>query len=95
MEGTRVDYNLISCDDHLDLNQLPEDLWTERLSRSDRERAPHVEQRDGMWLWVYPHPDSIWPNSVATLKRTMGHLPAATIKKITHDNAAKLYGLAV
>ena len=48
----RPDYNLISCDDHLDLNQLPEDLWTERLAEKDRERAPHIEQRDGMWVWV-------------------------------------------
>ena len=38
----RPDYNLISCDDHLDLNQLPEDIWTERLAAKDRERAPHV-----------------------------------------------------
>lgn len=48
----RMDYNLISCDDHLDLNQLPEDLWTQRLPGKERERAPRVEQRDGMWMWV-------------------------------------------
>lgn len=46
-----------------------------------------------LWASDYPHPDSIWPNSRATIERTMGHLPAAMIKKITHDNAAQLYGL--
>ena len=48
-----------------------------------------------LWATDYPHPDSIWPNSIATLERTMGHLPREAVKKITHDNAAKLYGLAV
>ena len=46
-----------------------------------------------LWASDYPHPDSIWPNSRPTIERTMGHLPPETIKKLTHDNAAKLYGL--
>ncbi len=46
-----------------------------------------------LWASDYPHPDSIWPNSKATIERTMGHLPPETVKKLTHDNAAKLYGL--
>lgn len=46
-----------------------------------------------LWATDYPHPDSIWPNSRATAQKTMGHLPAEMIKKLTHDNAAKLYGL--
>ena len=46
-----------------------------------------------LWASDYPHPDSIWPNSQPTIQQTMGHLPSETIKKLTHDNAAKLYGL--
>jgi len=46
-----------------------------------------------LWASDYPHPDSIWPNSRRTIRETMGHLPAAMIKKITYDNAARLYGL--
>ena len=46
-----------------------------------------------LWASDYPHPDSIWPDSKPTIERTMGHLPPETIKKLTHDNAAKLYGL--
>ena len=38
---------LISCDDHMDLSQLPADLWTTRLPASLLDRAPHVEERDG------------------------------------------------
>ena len=46
-----------------------------------------------LWASDYPHPDSIWPNSRRTIQQTMGHLPVETIKKLTHDNAARLYGL--
>ncbi|PYN96060.1 MAG: amidohydrolase [Candidatus Rokuibacteriota bacterium] len=47
-----MDYPLISADDHLDLQYLPPDLWTTRLPKSLRDRAPHVEDRDGGSVWV-------------------------------------------
>src|ERR1044071_4278376 len=40
-----VSYRMISADDHIDLGYLPRDLWIERLPKSLRERAPHVEDR--------------------------------------------------
>jgi hypothetical protein len=43
---------LISCDDHMDLSQLPADLWTTRLPASLLDRAPHVEELDGQAVWV-------------------------------------------
>ena len=43
---------LISCDDHMDLSQLPADLWTTRLPASLLDRAPHVEERDGQSVWI-------------------------------------------
>jgi predicted TIM-barrel fold metal-dependent hydrolase len=43
---------LISCDDHMDLGQLPADLWTTRLPASLRDRAPHIEERDGLAVWI-------------------------------------------
>jgi predicted TIM-barrel fold metal-dependent hydrolase len=36
---------MISADDHIDLGYLPRDLWTKRLPKSLRDRAPHVEDR--------------------------------------------------
>ncbi|HTU11559.1 MAG TPA: amidohydrolase family protein [Allosphingosinicella sp.] len=48
----RLDHHLISCDDHLDLDQLPADLWTSRLPADLRSRAPQVETRDGRAVWV-------------------------------------------
>jgi len=53
-----VDYKLISSDDHLDLAWLPADLWTERLPRSLRLRAPHIEERDSRAMWVCE--DKLW-----------------------------------
>jgi len=46
MENTR----LYSCDDHLDLWNLPRDLWEERLPARWRERGPRVvEQGETAW----------------------------------------------
>src|SRR5882762_9829907 len=44
--------DLISCDDHMDLGQLPADLWTSRLPAALRDRAPRIEERDGAAVWV-------------------------------------------
>ncbi len=39
----------------------------------------------------YPHSDSIWPESAQCLLDSVKHLPDATIEKITHKNALKLF----
>jgi len=36
---------MISADEHIDLGYLPRDLWTERLPKSLKDRAPHVEDK--------------------------------------------------
>ena len=46
-----------------------------------------------LWASDYPHPDSIWPNSVRTIGETMGHMDPDEVRKIVGGNAAKLYGL--
>src|SRR5262249_62215940 len=43
---------LISCDDHMDLGQLPADLWQTRLPPGLRDRAPHIAERDGQAVWI-------------------------------------------
>ena len=47
-----MDYKIISCDDHLDLQMLPDDLWTQRMASSMRDRAPRVEEREGRAVWA-------------------------------------------
>jgi len=46
-----------------------------------------------LWASDYPHPDSIWPNSVRTIGETMGHMAKDDVRGLTGGNAAKLYGL--
>src|ERR1043166_6655369 len=36
----------------MDLGQLPADLWTTRLAPNLRDRAPHIEERDGQAVWI-------------------------------------------
>jgi len=50
---------------------------------------------EGHLLWAsdYPHPDSVWPNSKAAIERQMRDLSPEMRRKLTHDNAAALYGL--
>ncbi len=43
---------LYSCDDHLDIMNIPRDLWSSRLPRKYREAGPHVVERDGAHLWL-------------------------------------------
>lgn len=42
----------------------------------------------------YPHPASTWPNSQAAIAAQIESLPAATVQKITRDNARALFGIA-
>jgi predicted TIM-barrel fold metal-dependent hydrolase len=44
--------SIYSCDDHLDLNAVPRDVWESRLPKQYVERAPHVVERDGVPTWV-------------------------------------------
>jgi predicted TIM-barrel fold metal-dependent hydrolase len=39
----------------------------------------------------YPHGDGTWPDTQAVMKRMLGDLPVDEIRKIAHENAAKLY----
>ena len=50
---------------------------------------------DGHLLWAsdYPHPDSVWPGSRAAIERQMKDLSPEMRRKLTHDNAARLYRL--
>jgi uncharacterized protein len=46
------DSSIYSCDDHLDLNAVPPDVWESRLTNRHVERAPHVVDRDGVPTWI-------------------------------------------
>ncbi len=43
---------MISVDDHIDMQYLPKDVWTDRLPAALKERAPHIEETDTGYNWV-------------------------------------------
>ena len=45
-------WRLYSCDDHLDLWNLPRDVWEERLPARLRERGPRVVESGGSAWWT-------------------------------------------
>jgi uncharacterized protein len=46
-----------------------------------------------MWGSDYPHPDGTWPDSQRFLEQELACLSDRVRRKVTHDNAAKLYKL--
>ena len=44
-----------------------------------------------LWASDYPHGDSVWPVSHRTVERDMAGMDEAVVRKITRDNARKLY----
>lgn len=55
-----MDYDLISVDDHIDLQYLPADLWTTRLPAHLRDRGPRVVDEENGYAWVCE--DRRWGN---------------------------------
>ena len=44
-----------------------------------------------LWASDYPHGDSVWPDSHQTVDRDMAGLDETVVRKITRDNARRLY----
>jgi predicted TIM-barrel fold metal-dependent hydrolase len=83
------------------LKQKPSEIFKRQVFTTfqDDEVAMHLLKFYGednlLWASDYPHPDSIWPHSRQTIETQMAHLSPELRKKLTHDNAAKLYGLKI
>jgi predicted TIM-barrel fold metal-dependent hydrolase len=84
----------------LALKMAPSGYW-KRQCRATYQTDPigvklveDIGAENVMWGSDFPHPDGIWPDSQEYLARELGHLPAATRRKIVCENAAKLYGFA-
>ena len=81
------------------LKTKPSDLFKRQLWVTFQEDhvamalLPFFGEGHVLWASDYPHPDSVWPNSRAAIDRQMAHLSPDMRRKLTHDNAAALYGL--
>ena len=47
-----ADHRIYSCDDHLDIFNVPRDLWASRLPAKYRGLGPRVEERGEHHLWM-------------------------------------------
>jgi predicted TIM-barrel fold metal-dependent hydrolase len=84
---------------HLSLTMKPSEYWR-RQGHTTFQHEPNVAalvhmvgEDNIMWGADYPHPDGVWPDSHKVIEEDLGSLSASTRRKITCDNAGKLYGL--
>ena len=54
---------------------------------------PLIGEDNIIWGADYPHPDCIWPNSRSTLGKNLVGISERVQKKITCENAARLYNI--
>ncbi len=82
----------------LSLTMKPSEYWRRQCAATYQSDPVGLRlldllgEENVMWGSDFPHPDGIWPDSQAFIDREFGHLPAETRRKVTCENAAKLYG---
>ena len=86
------------CTGFGELKMKPSDYWrrqgyvTYQQEGHVGEVAHLVGEDNIMWGSDYPHQDGVWPDSRRVIERDLQKLADETRRKITCDNAAKLYG---
>ena len=83
---------LISVDDHI---LEPPNLWVDRVSAKDRDRAPHMETIDGTEFWLYDNKrfPTVGLSAVAGKSReefSPEPLPYSEMRPGCHDPVARL-----
>jgi predicted TIM-barrel fold metal-dependent hydrolase len=83
----------------LGLTMKPSDYWrrqckaTFQFDRIGTQMIHEIGEETLMWGSDYPHGDGVWPESSKYIEEQFGHLPRATVRKITCENAAQFYRL--
>ena len=84
---------------HLNFSLKPSEYWhrqgyTTFQHESTIADVIHLVGEDNvLWGSDYPHPDGIWPDSPAVIEEDLARLDEPVRRKITCENAGKLYGL--
>jgi predicted TIM-barrel fold metal-dependent hydrolase len=77
---------------------LPSDYWRRNMFVEFMEDDLGIEMRKHigvetmLWGSDFPHAESTWPKSQNFLDRIFAGVPEGDRRKITSDNAAKLFG---
>ena len=83
----------------LNLPLRPSEYWRRQGYTTFQNEATvadfvHLVGEDNiMWGSDYPHTDGVWPDSRKIIDEQLGSLDESVRRKITRDNAGKLYGL--
>ena len=81
------------------LKMRPSDYWRRQCRatfQDDRlgiKNLDELGEENVMWASDYPHRDGVWPDSDEYIDKQFKHLPDATRRKITCENAGRFYGL--
>ena len=88
------------CADYPGLKMKPSDYWRRQGYTTYQSEGiltdliKLIGEDNAMWGSDYPHPDGTWPDSQEYIQRDLGKLKDEKLRrKITCDNAARLYGL--
>ena len=78
----------------------PSEIFRNQVSVTYQEEATGFAMLDRigidnmMWASDYPHGDSTWPESIATIEASpLGQRDEGDLRKILYENAAQLYGI--
>jgi predicted TIM-barrel fold metal-dependent hydrolase len=80
---------------------LPSEYWRRNMFVEFMEDdlgiqlREHIGVENMLWGSDYPHAESTWPRSQEFISRIFKDAPAADVRKITSDNAAKMFGFAL
>ncbi len=91
-------HNHVPSAKDVQIKTLPSQLFARQVYATFEEDhlgvklLSHIGVDNVMWASDYPHPDSTFPHSQDTIKRLFKGTDAKTVKKLTCDTAAKLYG---
>ncbi len=95
---SRMDFEYDDQFSHLNFPLQPSEYWR-RQGHTTFQREPliadvlHLIGEDNvMWGSDYPHGDGVWPDSHMWMEKDMGRLSPEVRRKLTRDNAGKLYG---
>jgi predicted TIM-barrel fold metal-dependent hydrolase len=83
----------------LDLKMKPSDYWYRQFYATYQTDPVGIRLLDAlgednvMWGSDYPHPDGIWPDSQEYLDRELEGVTKDVRRKVTRDNAMKVYRL--
>ena len=80
---------------------LPSDYWHRNMFVEFMEDDLGIQLRDTigvdnmLWGSDFPHAESTWPKSRDFLNRIFAGVPEADLRKVTSENAARLFGFKV